>query len=54
MFGIYHPVSVPALILFQPYLLPLCWIWIIFHIIVVHNQRLCHDLDQGYLVNSAT
>ena len=22
-----------------------CWIWIIFHTIVVHDPRLCHDLD---------
>ena len=22
-----------------------CWIWIIFHTIVVHDQRKCHDLD---------
>ena len=27
-----------------------CWIWIIFHTIVVHDPRVCHDLDpRSYL-----
>ena len=27
-----------------------CWIWIIFHTIVVHDPRMCHDLDsRSYL-----
>ena len=27
-----------------------CWVWIIFHTIVVHDLRMCHDLDpKSYL-----
>ena len=27
-----------------------CWIWIIFHTIVVHDSRVCHDLEpRSYL-----
>ena len=26
-----------------------CWIWIIFHTSIVHDPRVCYDLDQGHV-----